>query len=155
MNASKTKTMIVSRSSTIHPQSTPLTLDGTVLKKSADVVRQVFHAQSLFLRSFWSFVLPVLEYCSAVWCSAADSQLKLLDRVVRSANFLAGSVCECNCAHRRSVAVLCIQFNMRNNTMRPLSGALPLPYVPARVTRVLWLPWALVDRKSTRLNSSH
>ena len=30
--------MIVSRSRTIHPNSTPLTLDGTVLKESADLV---------------------------------------------------------------------------------------------------------------------
>ena len=34
----QTKTMIVSSSSTIHPQLTPLTLDGTVLKESADLV---------------------------------------------------------------------------------------------------------------------
>ena len=34
---------------------------------------QVFHDRSLLLRSFYSFVLPVLEYCSSVWCSAADS----------------------------------------------------------------------------------
>ena len=33
LNASKTKTMIVSRSCTIHPQSPPLTIDGTVLKE--------------------------------------------------------------------------------------------------------------------------
>ena len=33
LNASKTKTMIVSRSRTIHPQSPPLTIDGTVLKE--------------------------------------------------------------------------------------------------------------------------
>ena len=38
LNVSKTKAMIVSKSSTIHPQSTPLTLDGTVLKESADLV---------------------------------------------------------------------------------------------------------------------
>ena len=38
LNASKTKTMIDSRSCTIHPQSTPLTMDGTVLKESADLV---------------------------------------------------------------------------------------------------------------------
>ena len=38
LNASKTKTMIVSRLRTIHPQSTTLTLDGTVLKESADLV---------------------------------------------------------------------------------------------------------------------
>ena len=38
LNASKTKTMIVSRSRTVHPLLTPLTLDGTVLKESADLV---------------------------------------------------------------------------------------------------------------------
>ena len=32
LNASKTKTMIVSRSRTMHPQSPPLTIGGTVLK---------------------------------------------------------------------------------------------------------------------------
>ena len=34
LNASKTKTMIVSRSRTTHPQSPPLTIGGTVLKES-------------------------------------------------------------------------------------------------------------------------
>ena len=34
MNASKTKTMIVSLSRTVHPQSPPLTIGGTVLKES-------------------------------------------------------------------------------------------------------------------------
>ena len=38
LNARKTKTMIVSRSRSVHPQLTPLTLDGTVLKESADLV---------------------------------------------------------------------------------------------------------------------
>ena len=38
LNASKTKTMIVSRSCTVHPKLTPLTLDGTVLGESADLV---------------------------------------------------------------------------------------------------------------------
>ena len=32
LNASKAKTMIGSRSGTVHPQLTPLTLDGTVLR---------------------------------------------------------------------------------------------------------------------------
>ena len=96
---------------------------------------QVFRDRSLLVRSFRSFVLPVLEYCSAVWCPAADSHLKLLDRVLRSAGFLAGGVLECNLANRRSVAELCMLFKIRSNPMHPLSGALPLPYVPARVTR--------------------
>ena len=96
---------------------------------------QVFHDRSLLLRSFWSFVLPVLGYCSAVWCSAAYSHLKLLDRVVRSAGFLAGDVLECNLVRRRSFAELCMLFKIKSNPMHPFSGALPLSYVPARVTR--------------------
>ena len=35
---------------------------------------KVFHDGLLLGRCFWGFVLPVLEYCSAVWCSAADTQ---------------------------------------------------------------------------------
>ena len=38
LNASKTKTMIVSRSRTMHPQSPILTIGGTVLKESDDLV---------------------------------------------------------------------------------------------------------------------
>ena len=38
LNASKSKTMIVSRSRTMHPQLPPLTIGGTVLKESGDLV---------------------------------------------------------------------------------------------------------------------
>ena len=38
LNAFKTKTMIVSRSRTMYPQSPPLTIGGTVLKDSDDLV---------------------------------------------------------------------------------------------------------------------
>ena len=101
---------------------------------------QVFHDLSLLLRSFWSLVLPVLEYRSAVWFSAADSHLKLLDRVVRSAGFLAGGVLDSNLAHRRSVAELYMLFKIKNNPMHPLSGALPLPYVPLPYVPVRVMP---------------
>ena len=53
---------------------------------------QVFHARLLLGRCFRGFVLPVLEYCSAVWCSAADTHLKLFYRVVSGASFLTGGV---------------------------------------------------------------
>ena len=46
------------------------------------------------------------EYRSAVWCSAADTHLKLLDRTVSGARFLTRGVFECEIAHRRSVAIL-------------------------------------------------
>ena len=132
----------VSRSLTMHPQSPPLTIGGTVLKESDDLVilgvtfdskmtfekhvrsvcravsqrhgilRKswlVFHDRLLLGRCFRGFVLPVLEYCSAVWCSAADdTHLKVLDRAVSGARFLTWGVFECDIAHRRSVAVLCI-----------------------------------------------
>ena len=39
----------------------------------------------LVLRWFWSFLLPVLEYCSPLWMSAAASHLGLIDRVVPKA----------------------------------------------------------------------
>ena len=95
---------------------------------------RVFHDISLLVRCFRCFVLLVLEYCSAVWCSAADIHLKLLDRAVSDARFLTGGVFECDISHRRSVAVLCILYKIRCNPVPPLNGALPGPYVPVRVT---------------------
>ena len=124
LNATKTKTIIVSRSRTIHPHSPPLTIEGTVLYESDDLLIlgvtfdskmtfekhlrsvsraasqrlailrkswRLFHDRSLLLRRcFRGFVLPVLEHCSAVWCSAADTHLKLLDRAVSGARFWTG-----------------------------------------------------------------
>ena len=121
LNESKAKTMIVSRSRTMHPQSPPLTIGRTGLKESDDLVtlrvifdsmmtfekhlrsvsraasqrlgiltksRRVFLDRLLLGRYFRGFVLPVLEYCSAVWCSGADTHIKLLDRAVSGARFL-------------------------------------------------------------------
>ena len=76
----------------------------------------MLHDRSLLGRCFRGFVLPVLEYCYAVWCLAADSHLKLLDRAVIDALFLTGGVFGCDIAHRRSVAVLC---KIRVNPMHP------------------------------------
>ena len=167
LNASKTKTMIVSRSHTMHPQLPPLTIGRTVLKKSDDLVIlgvtfdskmtfekhlclvsraasqrlgilrkawRMFHDRSLLGRYFRGFVLPVLEYCSAVWCSAADTHLKLLDRAVSGAQFLTGGLFECDISDHRSVAVLCMLYKIRCNQVHPLNGALPGPYVPVQVT---------------------
>ena len=101
---------------------------------------RVFLDRWLLERCFLFFVLPVLEYCSAVWCLAADTHLKLLDRVVSGFRFLTGSVFECDIAHRRSVAILCMLYKIRCNPVHPLNGALPGPCVPVLVTR-----GALVD----------
>ena len=117
----------------MYSRSPPLTIGGTVLKESDDLVifRVTFDSKMTFekhlrsvsraasqrlgiLRKFWrvfrdrsllgrcfrGFVLPVLEFCSAVWCSAADTYLKLLDRAVSGARFQAGGVFECDISHR-------------------------------------------------------
>ena len=152
----------------MHPQSPALTIDGTVLKESDDLVIlavsfdskmtfeknlrsvsratsqrlgilrkscQVFHDRWLLGRCFRGFVLPVLECPSAVWCSAADTHLKLLDRVVSGSSFLTGCVFEFDLAHRRSVAEFCMLCKIRCNPMHPLCGDLPVLYVAVRVTR--------------------
>ena len=85
--------------------------------------------------AFGVFVLPVLEYCSTVWCSAADTHLKLVDRAISGVRFLTRGVFECHIAHRRFVAVLSMLYNIRCNPGHPLNGTLPGPYVPVRVTR--------------------
>ena len=75
---------------------------------------------------FWSTVLPF------------DARLPIhtLDyRVVSGTSFLTWGVFECDLAHRRSVAVLCMLYKIRCNPMHPLYGTLPVPYVPVRVTR--------------------
>ena len=95
----------------------------------------MFHDRALLGRCFRGFVLPVLEYFSAVWCSAADTHVKLLDRAVSGARFLTGDVFECDISHRRSVAVLFMLYKIGCNPVHPLNGALPGPYVPGRVTR--------------------
>ena len=95
---------------------------------------RVFHDRSLLGRCFRGFVFSVLKYCSAVWCSAAVTHLKLLDREVSGTRFITGSVLECDIAHRRCMAVLFMLYKIRCNPMHPLYGALPVPYVPVRVT---------------------
>ena len=96
---------------------------------------QVFHDRSLLGRCFRGFVLPVFEHCSTVWCSAADTHLKLLERAVSEARFLTVGVFECVIAHRRSVAILCMLYEIRCNPTNPLNGAVPGPHVLVRVTR--------------------
>ena len=90
---------------------------------------RVFHDRLLPGRCFRGFVLHVLEYCSA-----ADTHLNPLNRVVSVVSLLTWSMFDCDIAHRRSVAVLCMLYKIRCNPMPPLYGALPGRYVSERVT---------------------
>ena len=66
------------------------------------------------------------------------THLKLLDRAVSGPRFLTGGVFECDISHRRSVAVLCMLYKIRCNSVHPLYGALPGLYVPTLLHAVLW-----------------
>ena len=82
LNACKTKTMIVSRSLTVHPQLTPLTLDGTVLKESAALVvlGVTFDAKMTFerhLRSVSSAAAQRLGIMKKSWQIFHDRSLLL------------------------------------------------------------------------------
>ena len=74
---------------------------------------------------FWSTVLQ---------CGARLPIHTLNYWAVRGARFLTDGVFECDIAHRRSVAVLCMLYKIRCNPMHPLNDALPGPYVPEWVT---------------------
>ena len=58
--------------------------------------------------------------------------------------FFTGDVFECDLAHRRSVAVLCMLCKIMCKTMHPLYGALPVLYVQVRVT-----PGAVISHRYT------
>ena len=78
-----------------------------------------------------------------MWCSAADNRLECsaadnrlgVNRLGARLLIIGWSVFECDLAHRRSVAVLCMLYKIRCNPLHPLHGALPVPDVPVRVTR--------------------
>ena len=86
------------------------------------------------LLNVWYWVL----FCSLVL--GCRYHLKLLDRAVSGARFLTLGVFECDISHRRSVAVLCMLYKISCNPVHPVNGALPGPYVPARVARGALVP---------------
>ena len=63
LNASKTKTTIVSRSRAMHPQSPPFTIGGTVLKESDDLVilGVTFDSKMTFEKLFTRFPEQLLK----------------------------------------------------------------------------------------------
>ena len=46
------------------------------------LMKRVFVDTSVLLCCYYAFVLPILQYCSPVWGSAAECHLQLLNRQV-------------------------------------------------------------------------
>ena len=51
------------------------------------LVKRIFVDTSVLLRCYFAFVLPIVEYCSPMWGSAAECHIQLLERHSASASF--------------------------------------------------------------------
>ena len=97
---------------------------------------QVFKDGSISATCLRSFILPLLEYCSHNWSSSADSHLRLLDRVISSANFLCIGSGNYDLTHRRNISSVCMLFKIRANVYHPLNDMIPHPINFSRRTRL-------------------
>ena len=89
-----------------------------ILRKTMSVFRDV----AVVAKCFWAFILPVLEYRSPVWMSAATSHLSLLDCVFGQVNRLSGGSVSCVLWHRRKVVSLCVLFKIDSLVDHPVRG---------------------------------
>ena len=157
--------MLISRSCTVEPLFPDLMIDGSVVEMVSELkifldskltfekqVRAIaatasmrvgilrktmslFRDVAIVAKCFWAFILPVLEYCSPVWMSAATSHLSLLDRVVSQVGRLSGGSVSCDLWHRRKVASLSVFFKIDSLVDHPVRGLFPAQYVLRRPTR--------------------
>ncbi len=95
---------------------------------------KIFNNQSIAIKCFYSYLLPIFEYCSPVWSSAASCHLNALNRVLRQIQSLIPTL-NIDLEHRRSVATLCMFYKVFHNPHHPVNYLLPPPYVPTRFTR--------------------
>ena len=102
-----------------------------ILRNTMSVFRDV----AIVAKCVWAFILPVLEYCSPVWMSAATSHLSLLDCVVSQVGRLSGGSVSCDLWHRRKVASLSVFFKIDSLVDHPVCGLFPAQYVLRRPTR--------------------
>ena len=86
-----------------------------ILRKSF----KIFGEQSILRNCFNSFILPIFEYCSPVWCSVAASHLKLLDRNLNATKFLIPEL-EVDLWHRRAISSLCMLYKIFHNVDHPM-----------------------------------
>ena len=89
-----------------------------------------------YCKCFWAFILPVLEYCSPVWMSAAISYLLWLDRVIGRVSQLSGASVSYDLWHRRKVVSLCVFFKIDSLVAHPVRGPFLAQYVLRRPSRV-------------------
>ena len=89
------------------------------------LVKRIFVDTSVLLRCYFAFVLPILEYCSPVWGSAAECRLQLLERQVYTVARLCPDQSFLSLCHRRSVAGLSMFYKINSNSNHCLFSELP------------------------------
>ena len=78
-------------------------------------VKCIFVDTSVLLRCYYAFVLPILEYCSPLWGSAAECHLRLLERQVYSVARLCPDQSLLSLCYRLQVAGLCLLCKVNSN----------------------------------------
>ena len=99
------------------------------------MVSYIYGNENTNLTCFRSFVLPLLEYCSPVWMSAAARDLSLLDRVARGGRFLFPDSRSYDLDHRRMISGLSMYHKFFFSGDLPISSLIPDPLLLARATR--------------------
>ena len=87
--------------------------------------KRVYVDTSVLRRYFYAFVLPIIEYCSPVWGSAAECHLQLLERQVYSVARLCPDQTFLSLGHRRHVTALCVLYKVNLNSNHCLFSELP------------------------------
>ena len=98
------------------------------------LVKPMFADIPVLLRCYFKFVLPIFEYCSLVWRSAAECHLQLLESQVNSARLCPNQSFLSFC-HRRYVAWLIVMYKVNSNSNHCLFGKFPSASARVRHTR--------------------
>ena len=98
-------------------------------------VKRVFVETSVLLRCYYAFVLPIIEYCSQVWGSAAECHLQRLERQVYSVAKLCNDQTFLSLCHRRHVNALCMLCKVNSNSNHCLFSELLSASVRVQHTR--------------------
>ena len=96
------------------------------------LVKSLFVGTSMLLRYYYAFVLPILEYCSPVWGSAAECHLQLPERQVYSVAQLCPDQTFSSFCH---IAKLCRLYKVNFNSNLRFVHELPSSSIRVRHTR--------------------
>ena len=89
------------------------------------LVKRIFVDASVLLRCYFAFVLPILEYCSPVWGSAAECHLQLLERHVNSVDRRCPDQSFLSLCHRCRASRLTMLNKVNSNSNHCLYSELP------------------------------